>query len=241
MIRSLGNFGGASACALRGSVRAAVGGDARAVLVRGKKTKATGVTQNKQGSGVQGKRLGIKVHSYARVKKGDIIVRQKGRKYHEGEGVVCGRDYTLTALRPGFVHYQKELNPRWDKTRTWKAKHYLTRISVVPTHPKNGDIHIDMAPRSLYHVNEDVAGILEKEFGEDTLLEQPDPPKGRDPLLFVPRSTCEYSELQQKLRNVTKEVRKLGISQVTFYAHPPRKGSDVLAIRHSKYLAPPPQ
>ena len=227
--------GAGAAASTPARLRAAVG----RIHVRGKKTKATGVTQNKQGSGVKGKRLGIKVHSYAKVKQGDILVRQRGRKYHEGEGVVCGRDYTLTALRPGFVHYTKELNPRWDKTRTWKAKHYLTRISVLPTHPMNPDIHVDMVSRSLYHINDDVAGIMEKEFGEDTLLEQPDPPAGRDPMLFVPRSVCDYDELKTKLRTITREVRKLGIPRVTFYAHPPRNGSDVVAIRQSKYLSAP--
>ncbi len=41
---------------------------------------------------------------------GNIIIRQRGQKYHQGENVGMGRDHTLYALTEGWVHfiYNKE-------------------------------------------------------------------------------------------------------------------------------------
>ena len=42
------------------------------------------------------------------VKSGQIIVRQRGTKFHPGEGVKLGRDFTLFALREGKVSFKKK-------------------------------------------------------------------------------------------------------------------------------------
>lgn len=49
--------------------------------------------------------LGVKRFGGQVVKAGEILVRQRGTKYHPGEGVGRGRDDTLFALRPGAVRF----------------------------------------------------------------------------------------------------------------------------------------
>jgi len=40
---------------------------------------------------------------------GNIIVRQRGTKWHPGNGVGLGRDYTIYAVVPGKVQFKKRL------------------------------------------------------------------------------------------------------------------------------------
>jgi large subunit ribosomal protein L27 len=52
------------------------------------------------------KRLGVKIFGNQAVKKGQIIVRQKGTKYHPGKNVDIGGDSTLYSLADGLVQFQ---------------------------------------------------------------------------------------------------------------------------------------
>lgn len=52
-------------------------------------------------------RLGVKEFGGELVKAGSIIVRQRGSKFHPGENVGVGRDWTLFALKPGHVKFEK--------------------------------------------------------------------------------------------------------------------------------------
>ncbi|HLP01085.1 MAG TPA: 50S ribosomal protein L27 [Opitutaceae bacterium] len=54
------------------------------------------------------KRLGIKLFGGQSVIAGNIIVRQRGTRYHAGAGVDMGRDHTLFAIRDGVVTFDKE-------------------------------------------------------------------------------------------------------------------------------------
>ncbi|MFT3831305.1 MAG: 50S ribosomal protein L27 [Opitutaceae bacterium] len=54
------------------------------------------------------KRLGIKLFGGQSVIAGNIIVRQRGTRYHAGAGVDMGRDHTLFAIRDGVVSFDKE-------------------------------------------------------------------------------------------------------------------------------------
>ncbi|HBS26992.1 MAG TPA: 50S ribosomal protein L27 [Gammaproteobacteria bacterium] len=66
--------------------------------------KAGGSTRNGRDS--QSKRLGVKRFGGELVNAGSIIVRQRGTKYHPGENVGCGKDYTLFAKMDGTVKFQ---------------------------------------------------------------------------------------------------------------------------------------
>ena len=52
-----------------------------------------------------GKRLGLKAQDGQYVTAGSIIVRQRGTKFHPGDGARLGRDYTLFAVLDGKVKY----------------------------------------------------------------------------------------------------------------------------------------
>lgn len=65
--------------------------------------KAGGSTRNGRDSNP--KYLGVKRFGGQFVTAGEIIVRQRGTRFHPGAGVGCGRDHTLYALVDGLVHF----------------------------------------------------------------------------------------------------------------------------------------
>lgn len=65
--------------------------------------KAGGSTKNGRES--QSKRLGVKKFGGEQVIAGNIIVRQRGTKFHAGENVGMGKDHTLFALVNGRVQF----------------------------------------------------------------------------------------------------------------------------------------
>ena len=79
--------------------------------------KAGGSTRNGRDS--ISKRLGVKKYGGERVKPGNIIIRQRGTKYHPGANVGIGKDYTIYALIDGIVKFE-----RLDKKRK--------KVSVYP-------------------------------------------------------------------------------------------------------------
>jgi len=50
--------------------------------------------------------LGVKVFAGQAVTGGEIIVRQRGTRFHPGDGVGIGRDHTIFATRPGVVEFR---------------------------------------------------------------------------------------------------------------------------------------
>ena len=67
--------------------------------------KGVGSTDNGRDS--ISKRLGVKLYGGQLAKPGNIIVRQRGTKYHPGENVGMGKDHTLHALIDGKVTFSK--------------------------------------------------------------------------------------------------------------------------------------
>lgn len=61
---------------------------------------------SKLGRDSQAKRLGVKRFGGQTVQTGDIIIRQRGTKYHAGKNVLTGKDYTLFAGKDGVVEFQ---------------------------------------------------------------------------------------------------------------------------------------
>lgn len=79
--------------------------------------KAAGSTRNGRDSA--GKRLGVKRFGGETVKPGTIIIRQRGTKFHLGNNVRMGRDFTIYAIINGEVKFE-----RISKLRT--------KVSVYP-------------------------------------------------------------------------------------------------------------
>ena len=78
--------------------------------------KAGGSSRNGRDSA--GRRLGVKKFGGEFVISGNIIVRQRGTKFHPGTNVGIGKDHTIFASKDGKVFFKKT------RTRTF--------ISVVP-------------------------------------------------------------------------------------------------------------
>ena len=75
--------------------------------------KAAGSTKNGRDS--QSKRLGVKKFGGQLVVPGNILVRQRGTKFHPGINVGCGKDHTLFAKSDGNVQF----NIRGKNNRTF--------------------------------------------------------------------------------------------------------------------------
>ena len=67
--------------------------------------KAGGSSRNGRDSA--GRRLGVKKFGGEIVVSGNIIVRQRGTKFHPGTNVGLGKDHTLFATKDGKVNFKK--------------------------------------------------------------------------------------------------------------------------------------
>ncbi len=72
--------------------------------------KAGGSSRNGRDS--ESKRLGVKKFGNENVVAGNIIVRQRGTKFHPGNNVGMGKDHTLFALSDGKVAFSVKSNGR---------------------------------------------------------------------------------------------------------------------------------
>lgn len=68
-------------------------------------TKSQGAVKGNRDS--ISKRLGIKLYEGQDTHSGMIIVRQKGTKFHSGQGTDIGKDYTIFAVKTGKVMFKK--------------------------------------------------------------------------------------------------------------------------------------
>lgn len=59
-----------------------------------------------------GKRLGTKVSSGETVRRGQILVRQRGTTFTRGVGVKEGRDHSLYSVLDGLVHFGRKLGKK---------------------------------------------------------------------------------------------------------------------------------
>ena len=67
-----------------------------------------GVGSTRNGRDSESKRLGVKMFGGQKVKAGNILVRQRGTKFHPGFNVGKGRDDTLFALIAGIVKFERK-------------------------------------------------------------------------------------------------------------------------------------
>jgi large subunit ribosomal protein L27 len=79
--------------------------------------KSGGSSDN--GRDTEGRRLGLKKSGGQAVIAGNIIIRQRGTKFHPGNNVGMGKDHTIFATAEGKVEFKTKANDR-------------TYVSVVP-------------------------------------------------------------------------------------------------------------
>jgi large subunit ribosomal protein L27 len=68
---------------------------------------------SKNGRDSESKRLGLKRQGGQLVKSGEILIRQRGTKYHPGVNVGRGRDDTLFAKADGTVTFLQKNNRKY--------------------------------------------------------------------------------------------------------------------------------
>lgn len=67
-----------------------------------------GASSSSNGRDSNAKRLGVKRFGGQLVNTGEILVRQRGTKFHPGRNVGLGKDYTLFALIDGVVKFERK-------------------------------------------------------------------------------------------------------------------------------------
>ncbi len=68
-----------------------------------------GVGSSRNGRESHSKRLGVKLYGGQEAIAGNIIIRQRGTKFHPGEGVGLGKDHTIFAVKDGKVFFKKTI------------------------------------------------------------------------------------------------------------------------------------
>ncbi|HUM51506.1 MAG TPA: 50S ribosomal protein L27 [Chitinophagales bacterium] len=71
-----------------------------------------GVGSSRNGRESHSKRLGVKLYGGQAAIAGNIIIRQRGTKFHPGIGVGLGKDHTIFALVDGKVLFKKGFKDR---------------------------------------------------------------------------------------------------------------------------------
>ena len=115
-----------------------------------------GVGSTKNGRDSNSKRLGVKIYGGQVAIPGNIIVRQRGTKFHPGENVGLGKDHTIFSKVEGLVKFTRKKNDR-------------NYISVVPfdfdeentTTTTTTAVKAEVAP-----VVEEVKEVAEEEVNE---------------------------------------------------------------------------
>ncbi|HEY3081136.1 MAG TPA: 50S ribosomal protein L27 [Chloroflexota bacterium] len=79
-----------------------------------------GVGSSRNGRDSNAQRLGVKKFGGESVRAGNIIVRQRGTRFHPGNNVGLGKDHTLFSLVDGFVKFE------------WYRKPDRKKVSVYP-------------------------------------------------------------------------------------------------------------
>lgn len=82
-----------------------------------------GVGSSRNGRDSNPKYLGVKIYGGQAIEAGNIIVRQRGTRFHPGQNVSMGRDHTIFATVEGYVVFERHGRDR-------------KRISVLPEQPQ---------------------------------------------------------------------------------------------------------
>ena len=71
-----------------------------------------GVGSSDNGRDSKSKRLGVKLFGGQVATAGNIIIRQRGTKFHPGRNVDIGKDFTLYALKDGVIEFKTRKRDR---------------------------------------------------------------------------------------------------------------------------------
>lgn len=113
--------------------------------------KGVGSTDNGRDS--RSKRLGVKLFGGQYAIPGNIIVRQRGTKFHPGLNVGMGKDHTLYAREEGFVTFKRKKNNR--TFVSVEPSHVVTDV-VIPGTQASRNINSDLVDAGETITEEDI-------------------------------------------------------------------------------------
>lgn len=149
--------------------------------------KGVGSTDNGRDS--NSKRLGVKLFGGQVARAGNILVRQRGTKYHAGENVYAGRDHTLHAAVDGKVSFRKR---RLDRTFISIIPFDTEEVVVEKAAPAPKAAPVAAAP-----VVEEAAPVVEEVVEEAPVVEEAAP---------VVEDVVEEAPVVQEAAPVVEEV-----------------------------------
>lgn len=100
--------------------------------------KGVGSTDNGRDS--NSKRLGVKIFGGQSVRAGNIIIRQRGTKYHAGENAYLGKDFTLHAAIDGVVEFKRR---RQNRVYVNIIPEGVEAVPTIPKAPKVTPPNVD--------------------------------------------------------------------------------------------------
>ncbi|MBW0468983.1 hypothetical protein O181_008698 [Austropuccinia psidii MF-1] len=157
--------------------------------------RAGGSTKNNRGSA--GRRLGVKKFGGEKVEQGEIIVRQRGQRFHPGQNVFLGKDHTLHAAIPGFVKFYQD--PRGDHVgyRALSLRHQRMRKFVGVVSNQNEKLPRDLAAEGrARHF-----GLIDLAARERQLAKQTVTPRIPPTTFARPASTDSFPLIRNKLQS----------------------------------------
>lgn len=163
-----------------------------------------GMGSTKNGRDSESKRLGVKVFGGQLVKPGSIILRQRGTKFHPGQGVGMGKDHTIYSKMEGQVVFRRRRSGR-------------SFISVLPEGVEQTHAITASQPAATEAVSEDVAteAPVQEQSKETPIQEEPKeqpqqaPTEGGNAQADLFKSLGEASEADKE---DLKEIKGVGPS-----------------------------
>ena len=86
-------------------------------------------SSSKNGRDSNSKRLGVKRYDGQIVQPGTILLRQRGTRFHPGENVGLGRDYTIFSLIDGKVKFEPYAKGRRKQVSVYSEAEYAAIIA----------------------------------------------------------------------------------------------------------------
>jgi large subunit ribosomal protein L27 len=86
-------------------------------------------SSSKNGRDSNSKRLGVKRYDGQIVRPGTILLRQRGTRFHPGENVGLGRDYTIFSLIDGKVKFEPYAKGRRKQISVYSEAEYAAIIA----------------------------------------------------------------------------------------------------------------
>lgn len=108
-----------------------------------------GVGSSKNGRDSHSKRLGVKIYGGQTVIPGNIIIRQRGTKFHPADGVGMGKDHTLYALVDGVVTFSKGRLDRTYVSVLGGAAPQTATATKTAAKPAKAKVDKPVAPSSI--------------------------------------------------------------------------------------------